>query len=204
MDLNEWNRLISSKVASDRSHAADDIPDDISDDKLDGVVLRLLKCLEDPDALVRTCAADTLGMFPETRVRNRLRRSLKAETDPMAKSYIISSLGAVGDIADLTTLIEILKATRSKQMRQHTALGLFFCMQRLVLEKMLLPDLDDGDSTNRRRAANQIVEIFGSMERWQVEIKDGLQRRLENEPDLGVSQGIRSLIDSIEQKVKVR
>jgi HEAT repeat protein len=103
MTFDEWRSLISSPDAADRSHAANNLPDgEITPD----VFLLLSRALEDEDALVRTCAVDSLGVINNEQARTALRTAFATETDSLTRSYIVDSLGFIGELRDLKLLVD--------------------------------------------------------------------------------------------------
>ena len=71
-----WLELARHEDSAERVHAAGHLPD-ASPERL---VPELVTLLDDPDALVRACAAESLGMFPDQQVRRALRRFLEHES----------------------------------------------------------------------------------------------------------------------------
>lgn len=123
MKLDRWKKLISSDNPANRSHAADILPDG---KKFGEVTTLLIKALHDEDALVRTCAADTLGLINSNRVRIALRTAYARETDDLVRNYIADSLGFVGTLSDLRMLVDealSLKGSRTASLGRADAIA---------------------------------------------------------------------------------
>ena len=134
LSFTEWKRLITSSESDDRSHAADQMPKGGPQKE---IVRLLVECLNDEDALVRTCAADTLGMYPTEEARVALRAAIDREEDELAKAYALSSLGAVGTLQDIGRLVEALRTETDPRVRIDAALGLAFCALSESVEQLL-------------------------------------------------------------------
>lgn len=104
MNYVEWLKHMNSTLSSDRSHAADEIPDDGDIIEINSL---LINALDDEDDLVRTCAADSLAAIPSESTRAALRASLKSEQNELVLSYVVHSLGTVGDASDITRISEV-------------------------------------------------------------------------------------------------
>jgi hypothetical protein len=104
MNYAEWLKLMNSNLSTDRSHTADEIPDD---GDIIEITKLLLKALNDEDLLVRTCAADSLSAIPSESTRVGLRAALVSESNELVLSFIIHSVGSVGDASDLTRISQV-------------------------------------------------------------------------------------------------
>jgi len=134
MEFQEWKRLIGSLDSSDRAVAADCFP---SNAREEDVIPLLLRCLDDPDPLVRVCAADTLSDYPSTAVSERLRTRLAMETDELAKAYMTASLGYMARLDDLQIILDVLEKDSSVQVRLRGGFGLLIGVIRMVTKELL-------------------------------------------------------------------
>ena len=100
-DLNSWVERMTSDDDIVRIEAVESPPNHAS-----GVVVKqLIAALEDPSNLVRLLAAEQLGYCPADQVRVRLRAFVQDESDHLARSYALSSLGLVGELEVVQALI---------------------------------------------------------------------------------------------------
>ncbi|MGE3830506.1 MAG: HEAT repeat domain-containing protein [Parvibaculaceae bacterium] len=121
MKYAKWKTLMKSDKAADRSHAADQLP--VGGPK-SHIVRMLIAALDDADYLVRTCAADTLGVISSKSVRLALRRRLKIETHTLVRRYLLSSLGDIGTLSDARIILPRLEKAKNYGIRIHAAQGL--------------------------------------------------------------------------------
>lgn len=198
LTFNEWKALLKSLESADRSYAADNPPEDSRRE----VVRLLIKCLSDPDELVRTCAADSLGMYPTTTVRKVLRIHIDREQDQLAKAYTVSSLGAVGTLDDIGRLAEVLSTDSDAQIQIHAALGLAFCSLCASVEHLLTCVKED----NRMRgtAANCLREYLYSHRAYVKLIRDTVEKQLKkkNIPE-GKRESMINLLKEIEEYYRI-
>ena len=176
LTFKKWKRLITSAESADRSEAADRLP--IGARNRDEAARILIGCLNDPCALVRTCAADTLGMLPTADVRAALRASLDREQDELTKAYILSSLGAVGTFDDVGRLVEALATETHPNIRIHAALGLAFCALCGSMDELLKHVNKSGKYQNS--AANGLDAFLCSHNMYVKSIKNIVGRKLKN------------------------
>jgi hypothetical protein len=122
VNFEDWKLLIRSQVSSDRSNAADELPEDGDDEE---VVALLTKALFDEDELVRTCAAASLGDCNMESARQALREAVSKESDDLALGYVLGSLGMIGGIEDFEVLLSKLTAeTSTRRIRIDSAEGI--------------------------------------------------------------------------------
>lgn len=121
MKLAQWTEFMMSSESADRAEAADQLPDEGA---LPEVVDKLVNSLKDADPLVRSCAAETLGMIDVAEVREELRNRLKFESDALVISYVISSLGEIGVLSDLDTIASYLDENNDHKIRTSAAFAL--------------------------------------------------------------------------------
>jgi HEAT repeat protein len=155
MDYDTWKALLSSADSSDRSEAADIVPEG---GEAAEVVRDLMNTLRDPVPLVRTCAADTLGYFECEEARQALRARLALETDELARAYVLSSLGEIGQIKDLRPIIDVLTSDTPKMIRAHAAYGLL----ALAIDQgiAVAADLCDGQDEHARSKCFSHLDIL--------------------------------------------
>lgn len=134
MKLERWLTLMGSAEPADRIEAADMLPEaDISPE----VVGALLAALQDEDALVRACAADTVGDIDAELVRTKILERIGVEDDDLARAYLLSSLGAMEHPEDMGILVGNLKASNSSVIRLHAAHGLAMSCVRQAVRIMI-------------------------------------------------------------------
>lgn len=159
MDFEEWKRLISSPDFSDRSYAADELPNGPSK----AVVSLLVKCLDDPAPIVRACAADTLGALPATKESlAALRTAVVREPNELARSFALSSLGGIGELEDIDLLVEAIRKESGSLPRLHATLGLGFCSLRETVDRLLSYVRRKSPNQRRSAAANTLGEYLTS------------------------------------------
>jgi hypothetical protein len=135
MNFDKWKGLLRSNNSSDRSHAADELPVDGNDVDIETL---LINTLQDEDAFVRTCAVDSLSCFDTSKAREAVRNLLSTEGDLLAKSFAVSTLGAIGDFADLGLLTQIFEDSRSdKRVRVHCSSAIIELTHRTHLPHLL-------------------------------------------------------------------
>jgi HEAT repeat protein len=197
-EFNDWKRRITSAEPSDRSDAADNPP--LRPRK--EIVRCLIKALKDENSLVRTCTADSLGMHAVKPAREALRKALGQEDDELARAFMFSSLGAVGQLGDLERLTKELSAELSPLLSIHAALGLAFCGENVSMNR-LIKALDKGDF-NQIPAANLIGEYLGSHRLYVSLLRRKVTKQLRRK-DLMPSQteALESLLSQIEASYKL-
>lgn len=131
MKLEQWLALMRSAEPADRVEAADMLPEaDISSEVVD----MLLAALRDEDALVRTCAADTVGDIDAELVRTTILERIEEEKDDLARAHLLSSLGAMEHPEDMGLLVDNLKTSISPVIRLHAAYGLVMSSVRQAVK----------------------------------------------------------------------
>lgn len=142
IDFDTWKSLLRSADDAVRCGAADIVPKGA--DPLQ-VIHELKTALGDPDAFVRTCAADTLGYFEYEEASEALRARLVVETDVLTQAYLLSSLGVIGTVEDLKLIAGFLKNDTPSMIRAHAAYGLLELAidQGLAVAAELCDDKDE-------------------------------------------------------------
>ena len=172
MDLNTWKSLITSGEPSDRSAAADVIPDGGTAEEL---VPYLAICLKDPDSLVRTCAAETIGCFPGDAARVALLEALASESDPLTRAYLLSSLGGIGGLEDVRVILDELGGESHPIIRLHGATGLLSCVQRhwyATMKSALMAADDAAKGTSASDLLNYVEEHLSVFEEIAVLVEE--------------------------------
>lgn len=191
MDIDRWRKLIDSPEASDRSEAADVLPDgDITPD----IVAQLLKVLADEDALARTCAADTLGDLPSESVRAALRARLEIEDDSLTRAYLLSSLGSMGNPEDAHLLNAALRPASDPMIRTHAAYGLLLSTMPPALQAII--DVCQGsDDKARSKAFGQLSQVTELFRAWTEAVATVATERQNHAASEVERQNIRSLLE---------
>ncbi len=131
MKFEEWKNLILSSDRSDRTDAADELPDDGDDEE---VVVLLNQALQDDDELVRTCAAGSLGNCHTESARRALRAAIPGELDEIALGYMLGSLGMIGGPEDFESLVaKFTDQSSSRRVRLDSAEGIAHLALNAVL-----------------------------------------------------------------------
>lgn len=142
MKLEQWLAQMKSADSSDRVDAADMLPEaDISPEIVDA----LLAALEDGDALVRACAADTVGDLDAELVRTKILERIGVEKDDLARAYLLSSLGAMEHVEDIGLLVDHLKTSNVPIVRLQATHGLVMLSVRWAVKAMV----NSADSSDR-------------------------------------------------------
>lgn len=198
MNLENWKTLITSTIAGDRAHAADELPK-MSKESEAEVIEMLLECLNDQDALVRTCAADSLGFFQTAKVHDALQKSVLTEIDELARAFALSSLGEQGKIEDVTTILDILKENHDPQVQIHGMCGLFNCVQ-LHTSNNLLDFLNNEDDRVRISAVNSLLDIFFSHESVRETAVPRILEAKSHEKNPAVTEVFSEILEKISPK----
>ena len=172
IDFDEWKRLLKSAASHDRAHAADIIPKGPRDE----IVRMLIECLRDADALVRACAADSLGSLPTNEAVVALRNAAESEKDQLAKSYVYSSLGVIGSGQDVVRLATALDTEDSPQILVGAALGLLLCSQRIGIENLI--KFVEAHDNLQSSAINALQDYFDNVKQYKIFASRVLQKEL--------------------------
>jgi HEAT repeat protein len=134
--------------------------------------------------------------------REALRKALGQEDDELARAFVFSSLGAVGELGDLERLTKELSAELSPLLSIHAALGLAFCAENVSMNR-LIKALNKGDF-NQIPAANLIGEYLGSHRLYVSLLRRKVTKQLRRK-DLMPSQteALESLLSQIEASYKL-
>jgi hypothetical protein len=131
MKFEDWKNLMLSSDVSDRTDAADELPDDGDDED---VVALLNHALQDDDELVRTCAAGSLGNCCTKSARHALRAAIPSESDEIALGYMLGSLGMIGEEEDFETLVRrFTDQSLPRRVRINSAEGIAHLALNVVL-----------------------------------------------------------------------
>lgn len=133
-ELEAWRRAMRSREPTRRTDAANAPPPGAPAEK---VVPLLLRALDDQDELVRTCAADSLEQFPCDDVCRALRVRAGRERDPLARGYMLYSLGRIGTLKDLAFVCTALTKNRTIEDQSFGVHGLFLGIRRIAIEALL-------------------------------------------------------------------
>ena len=198
--FDEWKRLVLSASASDRSYAADELPDGPEKP----IVRLLVGCLEDSDPLVRTCAADTLGALPTKVSLEALRNAVGREPDELARSFAYSSLGSVGELDDIGRLIEAIRSESNSLARLHATLGLGFCSLRETVDRLLIYIKRKSPNQRRAAAANALGEYLSSHKTHVELIRETVREVLKNEKlNPNEKEALNGLLHQISETYKL-
>jgi len=190
MNFDDWKRLIQHRESSQRAHAADQLPD--SGDQ-STVISHLIACLDDPEPVVRVCAADTLGQFPVQQVRQRLLALLTTETDDLVKSYLVLSLAAMKNVNDLSVIANHIQQDVPATVRARALCGLIELVATIGVND-LLRLCDDSDWRVRGLAFNALNAVRETM---QERIEDVVKSAIKHRDDEEISALARSSIEQI-------
>lgn len=153
MDFDRWKTLITSAESADRSEAADLLPEA---GPMNEVKELLFRALNDDDALVRTCAADTVGEIRSDDVRSRILQRLEIEHDDLTRSKLLSSLGAMECIRDIPLLTSEIETADSPGVRVHAAYGLLLSCAEHALS-VIQTECDIADWKRRTAAFSALA-----------------------------------------------
>jgi HEAT repeat protein len=193
MNFVQWKKLLASEDSSDRSHAADILPDDGEDED---VAKLLVEALGDSDELVRTCAADSLGNIFLDTARRGLRARIAVETLDLPKAYMLCSLGLIGDDEDLEILVrEYLGKTTAQRVKRDAAEGLLHLVNtNLVLDMIAYTEQSNETDSGYLRLERTTEQLLKSLSA----IEQSCRKRV----DLSNSQAIQEPLDIILNMIK--
>lgn len=155
MKPGRWFALIKSTEPADRAEAADMLPEGKTSRQ---VVDALLVALDDEDALVRTCAADTIGEIDDERVRTSILERMGVETDDLVRAHLLSSLAAMNHPEDLAVLVTELNASKSSLVRLHAAYGLILSSLKQAMQ-VIVGSCDASDLKEQTKAFSAMVVV---------------------------------------------
>lgn len=196
MDFDRWKALITSAESADRVEAADILPDSGPTREIKEL---LLGALADDYALVRTCAADTVGEIRSDDVRSRILQRLETERDDLTRSKLLSSLGAMENIRDIPLLASELEIAGSPVLRVHAAYGLLLSCTEHAL-RALLTECEDVDWRRRTTAFSALANTVDLLGDAISQAKEAAERHKESAGD-GKESGISQA--AIERIVKM-
>lgn len=157
MTLEEWITLIKSPISADRSHAADDVPNNINRDI---VVSHLLICLDDENSLVRTCAVSSLRNYPSDLVLARLKQLLINETDELTKTYIILAVAEMGYKEELQILILEANKENGSYLSLAIYVGIYLCVSNIIEKEISSHLFDKQTPYNTKEASVSYIELI--------------------------------------------
>jgi HEAT repeat protein len=165
------------------------------------LVPELLKLLNDPDALVRTCAAENLGLFPSQQVRHALTAFLEYEQDEVARLFGLESLGEVAELEDLGFLLEKVENPAGIRSGIGAHLGLFVATRRVAID-FLLAHVSHEDFAIRASATRALGSLFELAEADNNRIVATLRTQLdkESEADVGIREAITDVLSYLESE----
>jgi HEAT repeat protein len=147
---------LESSVSLDRVDALEEIPRvSLSEE----VVPYIVNALSDEDTLVRLAAAEALGNYPSDKNREILREFIVKEDDDLAKAFGLSSLGFIGELQDVSFLLEQLEQNKVPHVRIHILEGLYDLVRRKA-KNMMSGYLADEDVQVRGFAAEALKDIL--------------------------------------------
>ena len=193
LDFATWKRHILSAEASERSYAANRLPTDAG---ARAVIPHLLRCLDDVDAFVRTCAAGTLRHFPRPAIRRRLAEKVDVETDELTISYLLSSLGEIGGLAEVPILLRHAQPKVSRRVRLSAAYGLQCCAENIA-KTQFISALNSSYDSRRRSAANLIRHTIDKRYADAEDLIATIQKRLDNEQNPGVADTFENTLHEL-------
>ena len=153
--------------------------------------LLLLALTEDPDELVRADAYDSLSVYPDVQVAEKLKRAAAGEPDELARYFAIA---AYADVAleteqDIAAQKEFFCALRQREMASVCQLGCDYALYQLGEPgalKRILGYLDNPDYLVRCRAVCTLEEIVN--EGNQGEIMAAVRARRSSETSAAVRE----------------
>ena len=193
LDFATWKRHILSAESSERSYAADQLPTDAG---ARAVMPHLLRCLDDVDAFVRTCAADTLRHFPRPAIRQRLAEKVDVETDELTICYLLSSLGEIGGLAEVPILLRHAQPNVSRSVRLSAAYGLQCCAENIA-KTQFISALNSSYDTRRASAANLISNAIDKRYADAEDLIATIQKRLDDEQNPGVADTLENTLHEL-------
>lgn len=197
MNFIEWKAFLLSADHTDRSHAADELPDDGSDEEVESL---LIDALQDEDALVRACAADSLKAFDTETSRNSVRLRLDVENDPVAKGFAVSTLGSIGNFSDLARISRLFEDSRSDQrVREHCASAAIELVLRTCLDHLI--ERSDVAGTGSEESLQGAVNLLADTAE---QIKDGINRIADWSQHHSSSGALPTYQESLRRLEKIR
>jgi hypothetical protein len=127
----EWMILAESSDADDRCEALDNIPDEVSDEVVQAMVIERLS---DPEPLVRVCAAGEAGVLqgmPE--VVDALRQMIRKETDDLAIECGYVALGCIGDVEDIPLFVRGIETLNRQRAKLVLMRSFCFLLRRILM-----------------------------------------------------------------------
>ena len=182
--------MIKSEDAGDRSDAAGELPDAAEEE----IVPDLIVCLDDTDYMVRTCAAESLGLFPTEKVKAALKRMVERESHDLPRSYALYALGEIASVEDLGPLLEALKSDASARARFDAARGILSFATRMV-EQQIFSLLEDEDEMLVGTAANAIVYLQEERDLSRVDFETALLKCTDR--NIGIKRTIEGCLAEI-------
>ena len=153
-ELRRWRRRLRSSDECTRWEAAEDPPDAPAE----RIVPYLVEALDDPNELVRLCAAESLAWFPLPQARQAIRKFVANEKDCLAKAYGLSTLGCIAEFRDIAILSKYIKHNQPDFVRIHALLGLF-CAARGFAKYALFELLHAEHPGSRSSAARGLLDL---------------------------------------------
>jgi HEAT repeat protein len=193
LNFNQWKALLLSDDEADRANAADELPVDGDDEEVE---ILLTIALRDEDPFVRACAVDSQKAFDTERSRNAVREFLKVEEDALARAFAISTMGAIGDIADLTLLSQaFVESSSDQRVRNHCSSAVIELVLRTHLRHLIKESevLDDHQEREMRSAVNLLADAAEHIRCSLTEIQRWAQRHPSLEASPIYQQALRRI-----------
>jgi len=187
----EWTDLLKSDLALDRCDAAEDPPATGDAQEIAGALVPLLV---DDNHLVRLAAAESLGLYPGTQAAAALREYVCHETHPLARAYGLSSLGLVGDEADIPLFLSVIGDQSPSSERVHGLLGFFELSRRIAVDR-LKKYMATGSHEIRTSAAAALGQMMETPRL--LEVIDAIQAQADKEEFVGVRGYFEAVLQSL-------
>jgi HEAT repeats len=198
MNFMEWKAALQSSVSYIRSDAAETTPDDGDDQE---IVELLSFALTDPDPLVRTCAAESLGNCHMDTARSALRTAIANEKVELPMAFMLCSLGMIGEPIDYDVLTSrFADNNNSQRIAISSAEGLVHLTVNNAITSITSAFLSSADQPNIV-GLPALERIVNRMNRAFAHIENVAKERIEVAEIAAEKEYLRIIIKSIDERL---